>query len=314
MAITAPARPRKRPAGHAPASRTGRAGYVWYLLPGLIGFVLVIGVPFVVNTYLSFTKWPGVGSPRFIGVDNYLRLARDSEFWISFLNSIAMIVAMAIIPTVLGLLLATVLFDYIGRVFGPRLASTYRAGFYLPQILPITVAGIMWGWILLPTGGVLNSVLEAIGLGQLQHNWLGDSSTALLSVMAVMIWFQLGYCLVIFMAGLSRTDPTLTEAANLDGASWFQRFLHVILPQLKPEIYVVLLTTTIAALKVFAPIYVLTKGGPGNATTVPSYFAWQNFFSKNQVGYGAAIATVMTILIIALSAVFMKIQSKEQES
>ena len=115
------------------------------------------------------------------------------------------------------------------------------------------------------------------------------------------------------MAGLGRTDPSLTEAASLDGANWGQRFRHVIVPQLKPEIYVVLLTTTITALKVFAPIFVLTQGGPGNATTVPSYLAWQNFFSRNDVGYGAAVSTVMTVLIIVLALVFQHAQSRGQE-
>ncbi|MCX2748674.1 sugar ABC transporter permease [Arthrobacter sp. MI7-26] len=290
-----------------------RRGYLLYLLPGITGLAVVVVLPFVTNVVLSFTKWAGIGTPTFVGLENFTRLLQDSNFWVSFVNSIAMIVAMAIIPTALSLLLAALLYDFIGNKFGPRIASFFRAGFYLPQILPITVVGILWGWILLPSGGVLNTVLDGAGLGALKSNWLGQPSTALAAVMAVLVWFQVGYCLVIFMAGLSRTDPSLTEAASLDGASWLQRFRHVIVPQLKPEIYVVLLTTTITALKVFGPIFVLTKGGPGNATTVPSYFAWQNFFSKNQIGYGAAISTVMTVLIIVLALVFLKVQSKGQE-
>lgn len=290
-----------------------RRGYSLYLIPGIIGLLLVVAVPFVSNIALSFTKWSGIGAWSFIGFDNYRRLLQDDNFWVSFLNSIAMIVSMAILPTVISLILAALLYDFIGSKFGPRIASFFRAGFYLPQILPVTVVGILWGWILLPTGGVLNAVLDGAGLGALKSNWLGEPSTALAAVMAVMVWFQVGYCLVMFMAGLARTDPSLTEAASLDGATWPQRFFHVILPQLKPEIYVVLLTTSITALKVFAPIFVLTKGGPGNATTVPSYFAWQNFFSMNQVGYGSTISTVMTVLIIVLAMIFLKIQSKGQE-
>ncbi|MHA7288858.1 carbohydrate ABC transporter permease [Arthrobacter sp. MDT3-24] len=300
------------PAAGLRTSRT-RRGYLLYLLPGITGLALVVVLPFATNIVLSFTKWAGIGTPTFIGLENFARLLQDGNFWVSFVNSIAMIVAMAIIPTALSLLLAALLYDFIGTKFGPRIASFFRAGFYLPQILPVTVVGILWGWILLPSGGVLNTVLDGAGLGALKSNWLGQPSTALAAVMAVLVWFQVGYCLVIFMAGLSRTDPSLTEAASLDGATWPQRFRHVIVPQLKPEIYVVLLTTTITALKVFGPIFVLTKGGPGNATTVPSYFAWQNFFSKNQIGYGAAISTVMTVLIIVLALVFLKVQSKGQE-
>ncbi|WP_460003159.1 carbohydrate ABC transporter permease [Microbacterium xylanilyticum] len=288
-------------------------GYLPYLIPGLVGYLIVIAIPTVTNVALSFTSWAGIGDPRMIGAANYARLLGDGTFWSSLLNGLAMIVAMAVIPTVVTLVLAAALYDYVGTVFGPRLASFFRAGFYIPQIIPITVVGILWGWMLMPTGGVVNTALKAIGLGRLAANWLGSPSTAMPAVMVVMIWFQIGYCLVMFMAGLARTDPSLTEAASLDGASWRQRFTSVIIPQLKPEIYVVLLTTTITALKVFAPIYVLTKGGPGTATTVPSYLAWQAFFARNDVGYGATISTVMTIVIIVLALVFQRAQARGQE-
>lgn len=291
-----------------------KLGYLPFLIPGLIGYFVVIAIPFFTNLGLSFTSWAGIGSPRPIGIANYTRLLEDSTFWTSLGNSFAMIIAMAVVPTLLTLFLSALLYDYIGTAFGPKLASFFRAGFYIPQIIPITVVGILWGWLLMPTGGVVNSFLKSIGLDALAKNWLGDPSTALPSVMLVMIWFQIGYCLVMFMAGLARTDPTLTEAASLDGASWRQRFTYVIVPQLKPEIYVVLLTTTITALKVFAPIFVLTKGGPGTATTVPSYLAWQNFFARNDVGYGAAVSTVMTLVIIVLALVFQRAQSRGQEN
>jgi raffinose/stachyose/melibiose transport system permease protein len=132
--------------------------------------------------------------------------------------------------------------------------------------------------------------------------------------MVIMVWVQLGFPVVIFMAGLQRVDPALHEAAELDGASWMRRFWHVTLPQIKPEIYVVLLWTTIAALKVFAPIYVLTRGGPAGATNVPAYYSYQNFFERTQVGYGAAIATVLTLLIVALSIVFLRFQRPAEEA
>ena len=132
--------------------------------------------------------------------------------------------------------------------------------------------------------------------------------------MVIMVWVQLGFPVVIFMAGLQRVDPALHEAAEIDGASWMRRFWHITLPQIKPEVYVVLLWTTIAALKVFGPIYVLTRGGPGGATNVPAYYSYQNFFERTQVGYGAAIATVLTLLIVALSVVFLRIQRPAEEA
>ena len=130
--------------------------------------------------------------------------------------------------------------------------------------------------------------------------------------MGIMIWVQLGYPIVMFMAGLQRVDPELYEAADLDGASWWQRFRKITVSLIRPEFYVVLVTTTIAALKIFGPIFVLTGGGPSNATLVPSYFAYKNFFEKAQVGYGSAISTVLTVLIIALSIVFLRLQNRAE--
>lgn len=130
--------------------------------------------------------------------------------------------------------------------------------------------------------------------------------------MFVMVWVQLGYPVVMFMSGLQRVDPELYEAADLDGAGWWQKFTRIAIHLIKPEIYVVLVTTTISALKIFGQIFVLTRGGPGNSTLVPSYFAWQNFFEKFNAGYGAAISTVLTLIIIVLTYVFLRIQTADE--
>jgi raffinose/stachyose/melibiose transport system permease protein len=245
----------------------------------------------------------------FIGFDNWIELFGDAKFWTSFMNSIWMIVAMVIVPTSVGLVLAALLFDVVGRKFGGRLASFLRATYYLPQILPVVIAGIVIGWILRPGDGALNVMLTNIGLEQLTHNWLGSPDTALASIMVVLVWVQIGYPIVIFMAALQRVDPELYEAAELDGANWFQRFRSITVSIIKPEIYVVTLTCTIAALKVFGPVYVLTRGGPGNSTIVPAYYAYTEFFQSQQVGYGATIATALTILIAIVSILFIRAQN-----
>lgn len=287
----------------------GKAGYWWYLLPGAVAFTAVVAVPFSANLYLSLTKWSGIGDPRWIGLDNYTRLLHDEVFWTSFRNTAAMVIAMVVVPTLIGLVLSATLFDVIGRRFGQKTASFLRATFYLPQVLPVVVAGILWGWLLRPDGAV-NAVGKAIGLGE--HDWLGDPKTALPMVMLVMIWVQIGYPVVIFMAALQRVDPDLYEAAEIDGAGWFRRFQAITLPQIRPETFVVTLTCTIAALKVFGPIWALTRGGPNNATTVPSYFAYNAFFNKLQVGYGAAVATALTLVIVAVSIGFLKVQGRAE--
>lgn len=293
-------------------SNTGR-GYWKYLIPGSIGFVLVVLLPFAVNVYLSLTRFRGVGTPEFIGLDNYIRLFGDPTFWTSFLNSVFFIVAMAVIPTAIGVLVAALLFDYISPRFGARISSLMRAMFYLPQILPIAVAGVLWKWMYQPEFGILNGVLDSIGLSELRQNWLGDSSIAIFSVMNVLIWLQIGYTVVLFMAGLSRVDPALYEAAELDRANWWMRFRVITLNQLRPEIAVVLITTSVAALKVFAPIFILTRGGPGTSTMVPAYFSFYNFFTTNQVGYGAAIATVLAIVVTIAAVLLLLFQTRNTE-
>jgi ABC-type sugar transport system permease subunit len=309
-AEAASTRTRGARSGAAGGAGKNRAPYLTYLLPATILFVVVIAVPLVLNVYTSFTNWTGVGPRQWAGLANYRQLVHDSEFWASMWHSLALVAAMAVIPTVIGLFVAAALFDVIAKRFSPRVASILRACIYLPQVLPIIVAAIVWSWILDPQYGALNVGLRDVGLGFLAHDLLGDPHTALLTVMAVLVWFQLGYPVVIFMAALQRTDPALTEAAEIDGATWGQRLRLVIVPQIRPEIYVVLLTCTVASLRAFGWIYALTSGGPGEATQVPSYYSYQSFFTNLNVGYGSAIATVMTVIIVAVSVVFLWAQRR----
>ena len=303
MTTIAPAK-RKRPAVWV--------HYLPYLIPGVLAFVLVIGYPLVMNVYISLFKWKGGMAPmRWYGLGNYADLLADEAFWTSFRNSISMIVAMVIVPTLVGLILAAVLFDVLGRRFGPRVASFLRATYYLPQILPVAVAGVVWNWILNAEDGAVNSILAGLGVTD-PPNWLGDPALAMPSVMLVLIWVQIGYPVVIFMAALQRVDPELYEAAELDGAGWWARFRAITLPQIKPETFVVTLTCTVAALKVFAPVYVLTRGGPEGTTLVPSYYSFLNFFDKSKVGYGAAIATVLTLVIIIVAGVILAFQARAE--
>jgi raffinose/stachyose/melibiose transport system permease protein len=292
--------------------RSRRGGYAIFMLPGLLLSLGVIVVPLVMTVYVSFTRWQGVGSPEWIGMANYDRLIHDANFWASFRHIALLIVAMAVVPTLIGLVLAAILYDYVAKKFSNRTASVFRSGFYLPQVLPVAITGIVWGWILHPSYGALNSILDQFGLSSLAKNWLGDPQYALFTVMAIMVWIQVGYPTVMFMAGLQRVNPELYEAADLDGASWWQRFVRISVPLIRPEIYVVLVTTTIAALKIFGQIFVLTRGGPGNSTLVPSYFAYKNFFERASVGYGSAISTVLTVIIVLLTFVFLRVQSRDR--
>ena len=265
----------------------------------------------IVIETINITVWKGIGLPRWAGLQNYQRLITDDQFWGSMIHTVLLIFSMTVIPVLIGLVLAALLFDYVRDQWGEQVSSFFRAGFYLPQILPVTTAGVLWGWILSPIG-VVNIILKSLGLGVIAQNWIGDATYAIWAVSLMIVWIQVGYCLVVFMAGLSRIDPSLYEAAELDGAGWWQRLFSITVPMLAPEIFVVVLTTLIAALKVFAPVFVLTAGGPDNATLVPSYLTYYHFFTTQRVGYAAAIAVVQTILTIVLATIFLRFQSRQQ--
>ncbi|HSN12698.1 MAG TPA: sugar ABC transporter permease, partial [Propionibacteriaceae bacterium] len=292
--------------------RESRVAYLPYLLPGLIAFGVVIGYPLVMNVYYSLFRWKGgLAKMNWYGLGNYADLLADEAFWVSFRNSVAMVVAMVVVPTLIGLVLAAVLFDYLGRRFGPRVAAVLRATYYLPQILPVAVAGVVWNWVLNAQTGAVNVILGGLGVKS-PPDWLGNPALAMPSVMLVLIWVQIGYPVVIFMAALQRVDPELYEAAELDGAGWLARFRAITLPQIKPETFVVTLTCTVAALKVFAPVYVLTRGGPEGSTLVPSYYSFLNFFDKSKVGYGAAVSTVLTVVIVVVATLILTFQARSE--
>ncbi|MCM3659480.1 sugar ABC transporter permease [Georgenia satyanarayanai] len=306
----APVAPRRQRDRGPLIPKTSRRTYWVYLVPGLALLTVIIIVPLVWNVYLTFTSYRGIRPPEWIGLENWRRLLADETFWTSFENSLAMIGAMVVAPTLVGLVLAAMLFDLIGKKFGARVASFLRATYYLPQILPSVIAAIVIGWILRPQDGALNDILGGLGLESLQHNWLGSPDTAMPSLMVVLVWVQIGYPVVIFMAALQRVDPELYEAAELDGAGWFQRFRAITIGMIRPEVFVVVLTCTIAALKVFGPVYALTGGGPGTSTIVPAYYAYSQFFQAQQVGYGATIATALTAVVAVVAVTFVLLQTR----
>jgi raffinose/stachyose/melibiose transport system permease protein len=287
-------------------------GYYVFLIPGLILFTLVVVLPFLANIYISFTKWQGVGAPIWIGITNYQKALVDSQFWLAFKNNLLLIIAITIIPTIIGLFLSAFLFEYVARHLGKGAVTFFRSAYYIPQIIPVVAAAVTWQWILQPDWGVANYILNIIGLPQFRHDWLGTADTALASIMLMMVWFQIGYPLVIFLAAYQRIDPEIWEAASIDGATWFQRFFLITINQIRPEIYVVVLTTIIHALKVFGQVYVMTSGGPGHATSVASYYSYQNFFEKSNVGYGATVATVLAVVIMAVMVINVRVQQSTE--
>lgn len=310
-----PRRVREAEPARIPQRGSRKIGYWLYLIPGALLVAVVIFYPLVRNLRLSLFHWRGGrAEEKWAGLDNWIALFSDQAFLQSFRNIVLVVVAMVIVPTLLGLIIAALLFDVVGRRFSGKLSSFLRATFYLPQILPIAVAGVMFAWILKPNDdGVLNQFLSFLTGSDVEINWLGGQySTAMASVMVLMIWIQLGYPVVIFMAALQRVDPQLYEAAELDGANWYQRFRQITLPMIQPEVFVVALTTTIASLKVFAPVFILTAGGPSKSTYVPSFYAYMEFIRGTDKGYAATIASAITIIVIIVAIIFIRVQNRAE--
>jgi raffinose/stachyose/melibiose transport system permease protein len=199
------------------------------------------------------------------------------------------------IPVGLGLIVASV----IHRVATGRFGAVARTVLFLPQVIALVAAGIIWGWLLaLP--GLINQILKAFGLGAITRAWLGDFTWALPAVGVIGIWVLLGFCIVLLQTGMSKIDPALYESARLDGAGWLQEFLAITIPLLRYEIGVCLTVTVINALAAFDIIWVTTAGGPGSATSVPGIQIYILAFSQRAIGPASALAVMLMVLVVVI--------------
>ncbi len=280
-----------------------------YILPGMLVYLVFIFYPILETIRTSFYQWDGFSSNRsYIGLENYASLLKDSQFLKALLNNFTFIIFYCLIPIIIGLILASLL----GRKPLPGL-TFFRAGLFLPQILSMVVVGVTWRWIFNPAFGPLNMGLRALGLDSLTSSWLGDFNLALPSVGAIGTWVEYGFCMILFLAGMQRIPEDQYEAAELDGASSFNQLLHITFPNLRPELGVALVTTIIAAMRVFDLVYVTTRGGPGDSTLVTGFLVYRAAFQQNRIGFAAAVATVMMILILVISLGILKLQSRSEE-
>jgi raffinose/stachyose/melibiose transport system permease protein len=283
-------------------------GYL-YILPGLVIYLLFVLYPVLETVRTSFYRWDGFTVNRtFIGLQNYRQLLIDHQFLQALSHNLIFIVFYSIIPIILGIILASLL----GRRRLPGM-TFFRAGLFLPQVISMVVVGVMWRWIFNPVFGPLNAFLKLVGLNSLARPWLGDFTLALPSVGIIGTWVMYGFCMVLFLAGMQRIPEDYYEAAELDGANEIQQLRYITLPSLRPEFGVALITTIIAALRVFDLVYVLTRGGPGDRTLVVAFLVYRAAFQQNRIGYAAAVATVLTLIILLISFLILRFQSRSEE-
>jgi len=268
-----------------------------YVLPAVLVYAVFLLFPLLASLGISFTEWDGTSLPVFSGVSNYLRMFSDPVFWIALGNNAILMLFYTLLPIGVGLLLCSFLYDK--RNNSER--SVLRILFFLPYIMPMAVLGVVWRWLYNPAFGPIDQILRAIGLPQLALSWLGDFTWALPAVGLVATWYFFGFCLVLFMAGLQRMDPSLLEAADLDGSSRRQKFMRITLPGLRPELRIALLLTVIASLKAFDLVYVMTQGGPGTSTMVTNIFMYKQGFDLHYFGYASSVAVFSMVIVLGIN-------------
>ena len=282
-AVRAPARWRRVPA------------IVWVFLavPALVELGMVFW-PALNSFYLSFTTWNGLGAAQPVGLDNYQQLFADDVFLGALKNNVIWAIGFGGLSVLGGLVLALAL----NR---PRRGvGVYRSAIYLPMVFSLAVTGLFWRVQYQPDGSI-NTLLGAVGLESLEKQWLADPDTALYAVLVAAVWRQVGYVMVLYLAGLKGTDPTLDDASAVDGATAWQRFRYVTWPQLRGVNTVVFAVTVIDSLRTFDIVWAMTGGGPYHSSELLSTYMFQQGFKFLNLGYASAAAVV----IFALALVFI---------
>lgn len=289
-ALARPAASSRARSRHLQRHLTGYA----FVAPALVVLGAFIIYPIFYSLWLSFHEWNGYTTRwgPFVGLDNYLFLAQDEVFWKAAVNSVLFVLARTPFEVGFGFGLALLL----NRELPGR--SLLRTLFFVPVVMSLIVVTIIFQRILEPNSGLLNSFLREIGLGGLANTWLGDPATALGAVIGISIWKNVGFSLVIILAGLQGLPHEVLEAARVDGASGRQLVLHIVTPLMRPVLAVTALLSIISGLKVFDLIFILTRGGPTYSTEVFATMLYRQAFELNEMGVASAIAVVMVGVIM----------------
>jgi multiple sugar transport system permease protein len=272
-------------------------GYL-FIAPWLIGFVFLISGPMIASLVLSFMQWDLLSPPTWVGAANYRQLIADPLVWISLYNT-AFFTGISVPLNLIVALGAAMLLNT--NIKGQ---SLFRTAFYLPAVMPVVANAVLWYWILNPEIGLANSLLRLLGLPEQQ--WLFDAQMAKPTFILINLW-GIGNTMVIFLAGLQGIPQTLYDAAHVDGANWWQRFRVVTIPMLSPVILFNLIVGIIASFQIFTNAFLLTEGGPENATLFTVLYIYRLGFEQFQMGYASAVAWVLFSIIMIFSVLQLRL-------
>ncbi|MCA2225956.1 carbohydrate ABC transporter permease [Nonomuraea aurantiaca] len=305
--LAVPMRRRRPPYGRR-ALRRNLIGWL-FLAPAIALIGIFTITPFAQAILLSFQSWDGVSPDTpWVGLANYDFVASDPIFWASMRN----VVFFGVVGFFLGNGIALVMALAVNSV--ARGKTFFRTVFYLPGVLSVVVVGLLFSFILAPGSGILNRLLGLVGLGALQQNWLGEPAVALPVVAAVFVWFHWGFGFLLFLAGLQDVPKELYEAAELDGANRWSKFRYITWPQLAPVTSIVSLLTLLAALQIFGTVQVLTNGGPGQHTMVPTLAIYNEAFVNWRYGSAAAMSVIFGGALVLLSVVQLAITRRRSRA
>ena len=271
-------------------------GRWWWALPAVVLMLALIYATTASGAFYAFTDWAGIGDFDFVGLDNFAKIFRTSELTGALVNTLILAFGFLVLTNILGLLFALAL----NR--GLKSRFVLRTLLFMPVVIAPIAVSYIWKFIF-AFNGPLNQTLGAIGLTSWQHDWLGDPNLALWCVLAVMVWQSVGFCMVIYLAGLATVPQELEEAAALDGAGVIQRFRHIIVPMIQPSIAIATTLMLIQGLRVFDQVLALTAGGPAGATQTLATEVYQQAFVFNNFGFGAALALVLSVLILLFTVI-----------
>ena len=269
-----------------------------FLTPAILFFSFYVILPIYQSFSVSFYDWDGLSAPTFVGMENYRELFDDGAFEVSLWNNLKwLLLYLLAIPV--GLAIALFLNQ---TVVGIRL---YKSLFFFPFVISQVVVGLVFTWFYDPTFGLLNSFLGWFGIGTV--NVLGDPTLATYGIIAAGLWPQTAYCMILYLTGLNAVDPEQIEAGRLDGAKGFKMLWYIIIPQLKPATFIAFVVTIIGALRSFDLISIMTNGGPFGQTRVLSFYMFEKALSEYgfRMGYGAAIAVVLFLIMLCFIAYFL---------
>jgi multiple sugar transport system permease protein/raffinose/stachyose/melibiose transport system permease protein len=264
-------------------------------------YIVIVIIPLISSFFYSFTDWNGFRQDfNWVGFDNFAKVMRDKAFANAIKNTVIWMIAAVILPVGGGLSIALILHE---GIWG---ANFYKSIIYLPICLSLAVIGQVWIWIYQPDWGLINTILRLLSLDQFTLAWLANTKTALASVIIAWSWQQVGLAMVIFLAGLTSIPSELSEAAEIDGATYFQSLRYVVVPLLSPATVIVIALSIINSLKSFDIVYMMTQGGPFHTTDTLAMFMYLESFKKYYMGYGSAISVVLFLIAMVIIVFYFR--------